>query len=161
MYTTTPFVVTGFNVPGDSVFFIDFGSARILPSGPGTGVMINDWESGPGTTPPPEGKEVLDPYAYDVFALGTSLEGDIEVGPLHASYNVVADLCVEQTYERFDKLYNKTHMPRCLWLFAERLKARDPLQRPSIFRVRRQFTALRCWMACTRWTYKIFGIKFG
>lgn len=161
VFTTTPIVIQGFSVPGDSVFFIDFGSARILPSGPGTGLRINDWDLGPGTISPPEGKEALDPYAYDVFALGAALENHIEVGPPSTSYNIIAELCVEKTYERFDMLLNKTHIPRCLCLFVERLQAQDPLQRPSIFRVRRQFTALRQWMACTHWAYHIFGVKFG
>lgn len=161
VYTSTPIVIQGFDVPGDSVFFIDFGSARILPSGRGTGLRINDWDIGPGTTPPPEGKEALDPYAYDVFALGTTLKGNIEVSPLLPSYDVAAESCIEQTYQRFDEMLNKTHIPRCLWAFTERLRVGDPLQRPSIFRARRQFTAMRCWMTCTRWTYTIFGIKFG
>lgn len=161
VFSTTPIVIRGFNVPGDSVFFIDFGSARILPSGPGTGVRINDWDVARGTIPPPEGTEALDPYAYDVFALGAALENHIEVGPLSTPYNVATQMCVEQTYKRFDKLLNKTHVPRCLYLFVERLQAQDPLQRPSIFRVRRQFSALRRWMTCTRWTYKIFGVTFG
>lgn len=91
VYTSTPIVIQGFDVPGDSAFFIDFGSARILPSGPGTGVRINDWDLARGTIPPPEGTEALDPYAYDVFALGTALEGNIEVGPLPTPYNVAAE----------------------------------------------------------------------
>lgn len=161
VYTTTPIVIAGFNVPGDSVFFIDFGAARILPSGPGTGVRINDWDMARGTMSPPESTEALDPYAYDIFALGAALEHNIEVRPLPASYNSAAKIWVAKTYQRCDLRPKRTHFPPCLSLFATGLQARDPLRRPSIFRARRQFTALRCWMACTRWTYTIFGIKFG
>ena len=38
-----PMNILGFNVPGDSIYFIDFEATRILPSGPGSGVRIYDY----------------------------------------------------------------------------------------------------------------------
>ena len=69
----------GTAVPQDSIFFIDFGAARILPGGPGSGVTISDFTSAPGTYPPPEGTDRLDPYAYDIYALGETLNWFVKV----------------------------------------------------------------------------------
>ena len=63
----------GSPIPKDSIYFIDFGAARILPGGPGSGVTISDYGSAPGSYRPPEGTNNLDPYAYDIYALGETL----------------------------------------------------------------------------------------
>lgn len=62
-----------FAIPEGVIYFIDFGSTRLLPSGPGSGIHIYDWSDAGGHYDPPEGKDVVDPYAYDIYSLGHTL----------------------------------------------------------------------------------------
>lgn len=57
----------GFDIPADSVYFIDYGSARILPAGPESGIKVRDWKERRGKVDPRDGTDNVDPYAYDVF----------------------------------------------------------------------------------------------
>lgn len=59
----------GFDIPADSesVYFIDYGSAQILPAGPGSGIKVRDWKERRGKVDPRDGTDNVDPYAYDVF----------------------------------------------------------------------------------------------
>ena len=52
------------------IYLIDFGSSRQFHEGPGEGLMIYDWKTFPGTSRPPEGMDVVDPYAFDVYSFG-------------------------------------------------------------------------------------------
>ena len=84
VYTIDAKVVGQFDLPALTLYFIDFGSARHLESGPATGVVINDYTSGGGRWDPPEGIDDLDPYKYDIWALGHALEQILQVKlPLH------------------------------------------------------------------------------
>lgn len=56
-----------------SLYYIDFGAARQLSAGPGSGVTISDYRGWGGHYEPPEGVVDLDPYAYDVYCLGETL----------------------------------------------------------------------------------------
>lgn len=72
--------IRGFTIPVNSIYFIDFEATRILPSGPGTGVKIYDYEQKPAAAPhPPEGMGAVDPYAFDVFKVGCALQWFLEV----------------------------------------------------------------------------------
>lgn len=72
--------IRGFTIPIDSIYFIDFEATRILPSGPGTGVKIYDYEQKPAAAPhPPEGMGAVDPYAFDVFKVGCAFQWFLEV----------------------------------------------------------------------------------
>lgn len=51
---------------------------------------------------------------------------------------------------------NPSHIPRSIMRFARETKFLDSTKRPSVFTVRRQFSALRVWMTCTTWVYKVF-----
>ncbi|OCH89533.1 hypothetical protein OBBRIDRAFT_804669 [Obba rivulosa] len=55
------------------IYFIDFGSSRCFPKGPGEGLRIMDWSTFRGRLIPPEGKDEVDPYAYDVYSLGETM----------------------------------------------------------------------------------------
>ncbi|OBZ65098.1 hypothetical protein A0H81_14901 [Grifola frondosa] len=48
-------------------YFIDFGSAHLLPGGPGGGLVITDYKTYGGHYDPPESEDRVDPYAYDVL----------------------------------------------------------------------------------------------
>lgn len=64
----------GFNLPADVIYFIYFGFARMLPSGPDSGIVVADWKKRPsGKAPPPEGTDAVDPYAYDVYMLNYTI----------------------------------------------------------------------------------------
>ena len=66
-----PGIIQSSTSPSATIYYIDFEAARILPSGPGSGIRINDFYSaGGGKYIPPEGVDALDPYAYDVYCLG-------------------------------------------------------------------------------------------
>lgn len=57
--------------PSATIYYIDFEATRILPSGPESGIRINDFYSaGGGKYIPPEGVDALDPYTYDIYCLG-------------------------------------------------------------------------------------------
>ncbi|TCD63753.1 hypothetical protein EIP91_004968 [Steccherinum ochraceum] len=62
-----------FNIEADALYYIDFGAARRLSAGPGSGVTISDYKKHGGHFRPPEGADNLDPYAYDVYCLGETL----------------------------------------------------------------------------------------
>lgn len=62
-----------FKIAAKEVFFIDYGSSRQMPSGPGSGAVIHDYRTMGGHYPPPEGKDSLDPFAYDIYALGQTI----------------------------------------------------------------------------------------
>ena len=70
--TKEPVTASQFVVPARRVYFIDFGSSRQLASGPGSGVTIQDYAKSGGHFAPPEGDKLMDPYAYDVFAVGST-----------------------------------------------------------------------------------------
>lgn len=63
----------GFDILPRSLYLIDLGSVRMLPSGPESGIKITDWDSRRGKLPPPEGKDIVDPYGYDVYMLSDLL----------------------------------------------------------------------------------------
>ena len=79
MYTEHACTIGQFELPEWTLYFIDFGSSRLLPAGPGTGVVINDYWSGAGRWDPPEGVDDLDPYTYDIFALGVTVDQLLDV----------------------------------------------------------------------------------
>ena len=57
-------------------FLIDFGSSRLVPTPPGTQppALTDYMERDGGHWPPPEGEGMVDPYAYDVYSTGKTLE---------------------------------------------------------------------------------------
>lgn len=62
-------------------YFIDLGSSRHRASGPGSeAAIIHDYASAGGHYDPPEGLENVDPFAYDIYALGVCFEEICEVG---------------------------------------------------------------------------------
>lgn len=125
----------------------------MLPSGPGSGIVIHDWEEAGGKLPPPEGTGIVDPYAYDIFALGNTLRGTCGV-------STSASIPGTNAYRRQQSaayLNKSIRIPPCLTHFNETLRASVPSQRPSIHRVARLFRVLRLWMAATNWTYSIFS----
>lgn len=74
VWSKEPVSYGGFDIPAGQVYFIDYGSARILPSGPVSGVKIYDYDEEGGKFQPPESTDALDPYAYEIFALGYTLK---------------------------------------------------------------------------------------
>lgn len=68
-------------IPG---YFVDFGSARMLPAGPDSGIVVDDWKKRPsGKVPPPEGTDAVDPYGYDVYMLNYTI---MTWSPVSASF---------------------------------------------------------------------------
>lgn len=128
----------GFNLPADVIYFIDFGSARMLPAGPDSGIVVADWKKRPsGKSPPPEGTDAVDPYAYDVYML---------------NYTIMT----WSPQSRDNRRGNPAHIKSCLKHFTTSIKSLDAKERPSASQYRRQFSALRTWMSCVSWTYSIF-----
>ena len=79
VYTREACTIGQFDLPEWTLYFIDFGSSRRLSAGPGSGVVINDYWSGAGRWDPPEGVDNLDPYAYDIYALGVTVHQLLDV----------------------------------------------------------------------------------
>lgn len=73
VYSEDSYVQGAFNIPGNTVFYIDFGSSRQMASGPGSGVVIHDYGRQGGHFEPPEGREDLNPFAYDIFTIGKTV----------------------------------------------------------------------------------------
>lgn len=71
MGSESPRIIQSSTSPSATIYYIDFEAMRVLPSGPGTGLQINDFHSAGGRKYiPPEGVDALDPYAHDVYCLG-------------------------------------------------------------------------------------------
>ena len=60
-----------------------------MPSGPGNGAVIQDYETKGGHFPPPEGSDDLDPYAYDIYSLGQTIRGMCRVRFCYSVANVL------------------------------------------------------------------------
>lgn len=129
----------GFDVPAGALFFINVGSTRVLSSGPGTSVRIHDFKFYGGVYMPPEGLDVVEPYAYDIFAIA-------------------------ETFAYFTRFLERKkpniYVPRCWNDWCGTMKDPIPENRPSISQVHRQFSSIKAWMSRTAWMYKIFGVGF-
>ena len=77
-----------FKIAAKEVFFIDYGSSRQMSSGPGSGAVIHDYRTMGGHYPPPEGKDSLNPFAYDVYALGQTIVSIYSVSVADSAYVV-------------------------------------------------------------------------
>ncbi|TCD67073.1 hypothetical protein EIP91_000586 [Steccherinum ochraceum] len=111
-----------FNIKADALYYIDFGAARRLPAGPGSGVTISDYKKHGGHYRPPEGVENLDPYAYDVYCLGETL------------YNTC-----HRTLERKSAFI----FPPSMYQFIDTLRNPNPSHRPLMRQVKQQWFELR------------------
>ncbi|OBZ65102.1 Beta-hexosaminidase 2 [Grifola frondosa] len=114
-------------------YFIDFGSAHLLPTGPGCGLVITDYKTAGGHYEPPEGEDSIDPYAYDVFAVGETVRQICEL-----------------------KKQDGMSVPSALLDYIDLLTAPIPSDRPSIQRAIRLFRVFRFWMLCADWLHKAF-----
>lgn len=147
-----PGIIQSSTSPSATIYYIDFEAARILPLGPGSGIRINDFYSaGGGKYIPPEGVDALDPYAYDIYCLGMLY--DAIFGVSHSSRppgEALIDCFGQFTSERKNA---KVRISRCIFDFADMLRADNPAHRPSIFRVNRLLRALQAWVFATKWLY--------
>lgn len=71
-----------FKLVKHKLYFIDFGGSRRLPRGK----TIRDYKSNGGAWTPPEGFDNVDPYIYDIFALGCTVIAITEVRDLLLLY---------------------------------------------------------------------------
>lgn len=62
-----------YSILAGTLYLLDYGAVRMLPSGPNTSVKIHDFRDAPGKQKPSEGTEAVDPYAYDIYMLGHTL----------------------------------------------------------------------------------------
>ncbi|KAH8100163.1 kinase-like domain-containing protein [Cristinia sonorae] len=97
----------------DDIYLIDFDTTKHFESGPGSNITVTDFHG--GHYAPPEGPELVDPYAYDVFSLGMTL----------------------RSLTKFSQYCEPEFEP-----FIETLSAKDPKQRPSIHQVQRKWRSL-------------------
>ncbi|TCD63761.1 hypothetical protein EIP91_004976 [Steccherinum ochraceum] len=117
------------DIKAGSLFYIDFGSARQLPAGPGSGVTLADGRVLGGHFKPPEGEEDLDPYAYDIYCLG---------GTLKSICQNVQNMAPQMGWS--------IHFPLSLHCFIDVLHNSDPAQRPPIRLAKRLWSELRNWI---------------
>lgn len=61
-------------------------------SGPGNGAVIQDYMKIGGHFPPPEGSDNLDPYAYDIYSLGQTMQTTCRVRDLIISSLILSSL---------------------------------------------------------------------
>jgi len=131
VYSKPACVVGPFNIPENRVYYIDFGSSRRLPFGPGSGGVIYDYYDAQGRYPPPEGMDTVDPYAYDIYSLGktlTGLKARTECSPY-------------------------CQLPESYMMFLETLKNINPAQRPGIRQVQILWHALQEWISFSEQTH--------
>ncbi|OCH88983.1 hypothetical protein OBBRIDRAFT_47167 [Obba rivulosa] len=121
-----------FNIIRGRYYLIDFGSSRSFPKGPGEGLLIDDWSAYPGHFDPPEGTEMVDPYAYDVYSLGETV---------YDGFRYVADTIT-------------FHPPMSLLHMLDMLRSPDPSLRPTMRQAVRIAGALRSWILATTWLYR-------
>lgn len=87
VWAIKPVSYGGFDIPVDRVYFIDYGTARIMPSGPGSGARIYDYDEDGGKYTPTEATDAMDPYAYDILALGYTFENGFLVYQIPAPHS--------------------------------------------------------------------------
>jgi len=118
----------------DRVYLIDFECSRSFPKGPGQGLKIRDWRDHAGHYDPPEGKDLVDPYAYDVYSLG----------------HVMSGVCN----------HRKHRYPLCttssLMYVIGTMLSNDPTQRPTMRYLARIVPSLQAWNMKMQWLYRIF-----
>lgn len=131
----TDFKRGDFDISAGAMFYIDFGSTRVLPSGPGSGLRIHDFKFYGGKFMPPEGLDAVEPYAYDIFALSKTF--------------VMLTVC-------FNMANPSEHTPRCWKEWCLTMQEPIPEKRPPIVRVHRQFSYMRAWLSRTTWIYRVF-----
>ncbi|OCH94232.1 hypothetical protein OBBRIDRAFT_823660 [Obba rivulosa] len=129
---TTLMHIGPWKIPPNRIYFIDFEAARSFPNGPGEGLRINDWLDYGGHFEPPEGRDGVDPYSYDVYSLGQS----------------IFEFCKLGRRQLFS-------VPRSLSCVLDSMRSDDPLQRPAIRRISQMFPVLRYWVVKTQWLYQM------
>ncbi|TCD63754.1 hypothetical protein EIP91_004969 [Steccherinum ochraceum] len=117
IWSVKAFNLRSHDIEADALYYIDFGAARRLSAGPGSGVTISDYKKHGGHYRPPEGIENLDPYAYDVYCLGETL------------YNTC-----HRTLERKSAFT----FPPSMYQFIDTLRDPNPSRRPLMRVVKQQ-----------------------
>lgn len=119
----------------------------MLPGGPGEGIRITDYAGEGGHYAPPEGVDSIDPYAYDIFALGETIRGICIVRLI----SVVRYKMLTCTQWRES---NNLYVPSILVPYSDFLSPAEPSDRPDIDRAVQVFRACRTWILCTEWLRK-------
>ncbi|EMD41403.1 hypothetical protein CERSUDRAFT_109991 [Gelatoporia subvermispora B] len=130
----TPAEFPPFSITRGRYYIIDFGSSRVLPKGPGEGLLVGDFFQYPGHFMPPEGTDAVDPYAYDVYSLGETIH----------------DVCEAARHRA------QIQAPRSVLHLVNTLRSPDPSRRPTMRQLVGITRAICFWVSNTTWLYKVF-----
>ena len=140
-------------------FLIDFGSSRLVPTPPGTQppALTDYMERDGGHWPPPEGEGMVDPYAYDVYSTGKTLESPPWVS-VTTSYYLASSLTIRSSQALpWNDVPAQFAMARSVpfswWIFCSILARNDPARRPTMRRAGQLLAILTSWIKMTRWMY--------
>ncbi|KAI0339852.1 hypothetical protein BDW22DRAFT_1454365 [Trametopsis cervina] len=121
-------------------YFIDFGSSKHLPPPPrgGHGDVCVPYLPFGGHFEPPEGRDRVNPYAYDIYCMGKSAH----------------NLCVMVSYYALNEPELACiRVPPALWEFCSVLSRKDPKIRPPTSQTINLLQIAWRWNKMTQWLY--------
>ncbi|KAI0345825.1 hypothetical protein BDW22DRAFT_1353433 [Trametopsis cervina] len=129
-----------FPVQESRCYLIDFGSSKELPPPPrgGHGDICVPFLPTGGHYDPPEGKDSVNPYAYDIYCAGRTAWNACERASLYA---------------RRIPSKGRVRVPPALWEFCKMLSDNDPRMRPTASQSIKLLQITWRWNKMTRWLY--------
>ncbi|KAI0344485.1 hypothetical protein BDW22DRAFT_1354542 [Trametopsis cervina] len=121
-------------------YFIDFGSSKRLPPPPrgSHGDICVPYLPFGGHFEPPEGRERVNPYAYDVYCMGKSAQNMCQTASLYALRSPGK---------------GRVRVPPALWEFCEILSTKDRRMRPTATQSLKLIHIAWRWNKMTQWLY--------
>ncbi|KAI0344443.1 hypothetical protein BDW22DRAFT_1354476 [Trametopsis cervina] len=131
---------SSFLVQESKCYFIDFGSSKQLPPPPrgGHGDICVPFLPFGGHYEPPEGRDSVNPYAYDIYCAGRTAR----------------NLCkMANSYALHSPRRGRIRVPPALWGFCDMLANEDPRMRPPVSQTIKLLRISWRWNKMTQWLY--------
>ncbi|KAI0337436.1 hypothetical protein BDW22DRAFT_944753 [Trametopsis cervina] len=129
-----------FPVQVSRCYLTDFGSSKELPPPPKGShgdICVPFFPMG-GHYDPPEGRDDVNPYAYDIYCTGRT----------------ALSMCrVANSYALNFQRKGRVRVPPALWLFCEMLSNKDPRMRPTASQSITLLQIASRWNKMTQWLY--------
>ncbi|KAI0344444.1 kinase-like protein [Trametopsis cervina] len=138
--STPPLPTSPFPVEESKCYLIDFGSSKQLPRPPrgDHGDICFPYLPYGGHYNPPEGRDSVNPYAYDIYSTGRTAQNACEIASFYA-----LNLPVK----------GRVRVPPALWEFCEMLSNKDPKMRPTASQSIMLLRIAWRWNKATQWLY--------
>ncbi|KAI0344455.1 hypothetical protein BDW22DRAFT_1427165 [Trametopsis cervina] len=137
---TPPLPTSPFPVEESKCYLIDFGSSKQLPPPPrgGHGDICFPYLPFGGHYDPPEGRDSVNPYAYDIYSTGRTAQNVCEMA---------------SSYALHFPINGRVRVPPALWVFCKILSNNDPKMRPTASQSIMLLRITWHWNKATQWLY--------